>query len=300
MPPRAGTSLKRGASIGDDEVEFTKKPRRSARVRPQGESHTPLKSAALPSPLTHLESTTTERLKDGTVTPPSPVSLAQKHNLPLSPSDLGNSQLFAGFGDTQRTQPFSQVIYPPPGLSYEVEDEEAEGVWGYLVPLDGKTSQYETLVLKDRRSCPQTLGEKGQTTVVPVQQYSKQEEEFEKSKIKKLPSQGYLIGRHPECGTFSCLYCIADDSSPQISSSMFQQSQIGIASYLPKQKAAAALLCWKTLPVMAPLSTMPWSAETIAESCMTAMRLASSTKLDFASVILAIANRVLSSLNTGS
>jgi serine/threonine-protein kinase Chk2 len=87
-----------------------------------------------------------------------------------------------------------------------VEDEEAEGVWGYLVPLDGKTSQYETLVLKDRRACPQTLGKQGETKVVPVQKYTKQEEDFEESKIKKLPSQGYLIGRHPECGMFPMVH----------------------------------------------------------------------------------------------
>jgi serine/threonine-protein kinase Chk2 len=200
MPTRAGTSLKRGASIGDDEYDLSKKPRRSERNRPSAESpSTPLKGGALPSPLTHLESTTTERIKEGTVTPPSPVSLTRRH--PPSPPDQNNSPPFPGYGDTQKTQPFSQVIYPPPGFSYEVEDEEAEGVWGYLVPLDSKSGQYNTLVLKDRHACTKAVGAATGTGNVTTRQDQAQEGEHLEGKPKNRPSQGYLIGRHPECGS---------------------------------------------------------------------------------------------------
>jgi serine/threonine-protein kinase CHEK2 len=97
------------------------------------------------------------------------------------------------------TQPFSQFI-PPPPIAYEVEDEEAEKVWGYLVPLFGAT---EPLVLRERTACPvpaENLGKKSGRQKVPKKHWTKKEEEYEQQKVTNgFPAGGYLIGRHPEC-----------------------------------------------------------------------------------------------------
>ncbi|KAF2098515.1 Pkinase-domain-containing protein [Rhizodiscina lignyota] len=151
-------------------------PRRSARLQ---------ENTQLPSPVTHRDSTATEDLKDsqgGTRTPPSQIEPSQ--NLSPSLSD---------------TQPFSQFVYPPQGL-YEVEDEESEGVWGYLVAADRKFG--ETMVLKRRSACPvpNTKSQKKDgRQKVSKKTYEREEDEYEKEKIKGIASGGYLIGRHPEC-----------------------------------------------------------------------------------------------------
>src|SRR5947207_4350629 len=49
------------------------------------------------------------------------------------------------------TQAFSQYVYQTQNLSNEVKDEEEEGVWGYLLPLDNKFGK--TLVLRKRDAC---------------------------------------------------------------------------------------------------------------------------------------------------
>jgi hypothetical protein len=74
-------------------------------------------------------------------------------------------------------------------------------VWGYLVPLDGKSSQYDTLVLRERAACSKPMGAVDDKIKVPEKQSQEQEGNFEKGKVKNRPSQGYLIGRHPECGS---------------------------------------------------------------------------------------------------
>jgi serine/threonine-protein kinase Chk2 len=89
-----------------------------------------------------------------------------------------------------------------------VEDEEKEGVWGYLVPIDAKSSKYGALVLRDRASCtPDDNTDRiRETSVVPKGEYFDQEKAIEKSKTEdKKPSKGYLVGRHPECGKFCIL-----------------------------------------------------------------------------------------------
>jgi len=155
-----------------------------------------LKAGLFPSPLTHLDSTATEAIaKSGTITPPSQVHPASQF---LSPSSLGLSPS----NDTQ-TQPFSQFIYPPTAFSFQVQDEEAENVWGYLVPLDGHSG--DTLVLKHRSACPlpkykKTGGKPDGRRKVPKDTYEQQELQYEKEKVEDSPSSGYLIGRHPECG----------------------------------------------------------------------------------------------------
>lgn len=101
------------------------------------------------------------------------------------------------------TQPYSQFL-PPAPISYEVEDEEGEGVWGYLIPLDGAVNRSDALVLRRRAACPVPSTRVGKTDgkhKVNPSTYKAQEEGYEKEKAEKgLPAGGYLIGRHPECG----------------------------------------------------------------------------------------------------
>lgn len=88
-------------------------------------------------------------------------------------------------------------------MSHEVEDEEGEGVWGYLIPLDHNIG--DTLVLRRRTACPLPKARVGKAEgkqKVSKKTYKKQEEKFEeiKKKDSEVSAGGYLIGRHPECG----------------------------------------------------------------------------------------------------
>jgi serine/threonine-protein kinase Chk2 len=130
--------------------------------------------------------------KDGTVTPPTSSAPKNKNQL-LSPSSPEQplSQYY-GYGDSQ-TQPFSQVIYPPPTISYEVDDEETDDVWGYLVPVDEASDKYGILVLKERGSC-----DKDDASAVGDSMDSNRN--VGGAKKGSVHSRGYLVGRHPECG----------------------------------------------------------------------------------------------------
>lgn len=101
---------------------------------------------------------------------------------------------------------------PPKSLAYEVKDEEAEGVWGYLVAIDHVFGQ--TLVLRARAACPAPYpsngfgkgddrrGRSGSRKV--SKNLVKEELDYEKNKrTMGFPGGGYLIGRHPECGKYS-------------------------------------------------------------------------------------------------
>ncbi|KIW03194.1 uncharacterized protein PV09_05420 [Verruconis gallopava] len=204
MAPAKGSNLKRGLppSVGEEASDL-KKVRRSERLSSQNDDRTPVTKGALPSPLTHQDSTTTEAYdhsKEATATPPSQTDVIPSSQY-ISPSrSTGFNRLFqySPQHDTQ-TQPFSQFL-PPLALTYEVEDEEAEGVWGYMVPIDRNGG--DPLVLKHRDACPKTemsLPSKKEKKKVPKSQYTKQEDEYEKKKVTGLASSGYLIGRHPEC-----------------------------------------------------------------------------------------------------
>ena len=85
-----------------------------------------------------------------------------------------------------------------------MDDEEAEGVWGYLLPLDNRSG--DLLVLRRRAACPVPSSYIGQATgreVVSKHEYEKQEDKYEDQKTKDgVTSNGYLIGRHPECGQY--------------------------------------------------------------------------------------------------
>jgi serine/threonine-protein kinase Chk2 len=152
--------------------------------------------------LTNLESTTSSVVKDGTVTPPSQIQTRQL----LSPT-INEPVPSQTYSDSQ-TQPFSQLNFPLPAHNFQVEDEEKEGVWGYLVPIDAKSSKYGALVLRERTSCTpdDNTGRIRETSVVPKDEYFDQEKDIEKNKEEeKKPAKGYLVGRHPECGKFQIL-----------------------------------------------------------------------------------------------
>lgn len=87
-------------------------------------------------------------------------------------------------------------MYPPRAFADEVEDEDAEGVWGYLLPLGehGKGP----LVLKKRTQC----GDDGSPAKV------KSGKKNELCKNAQSPG-GFLVGRHPECG--KCKWLINEE-----------------------------------------------------------------------------------------
>ena len=183
------------ASAG--ETTEPKKPRRSARLSQIEAETDQVGQGGLPSPVTRFD-TTEDDEKVGTVSPPNRQEEIQQRATPLS-SPPPPSQINGLSSPPSDTQPYSQFI-PPPPFAYEVEDEEAEGVWGYLVPLDGYN---EPLVLRNRGACPvpkDQLGGASGRQKVSKKHWQKREDEYEKSKAANgFPAEGYLLGRHPEC-----------------------------------------------------------------------------------------------------
>ena len=197
------------ASAGGDDHDL-KKPRRSERISSQVHASTPLdRNAQLPSPVTHQSTATDPASRRGTATPPEGRPSQINHRSPVSPS----SQVLSS--PPQETQPLSQFVLPSQSLSREVLDEEAEGVWGYLVPLD--VSAGDTLVLRKRTACPAPgpcdgfgKGKKRGTKPAGQDRYAKEEDAYEdRKRMNGFPASGYLIGRHPECGK-------ARDEAPSI------------------------------------------------------------------------------------
>lgn len=194
----------------DDDTEV-KKPRRSARNAPDNETEQQQEedtngkhvkhNGALPSPVTKGSTDTTE----GAPGPTTPVNgqskqkQADQRATPFTASPPPSSKLAGLSSPPGDTQPFSQFLAPPP-YSYEVEDEAAEGVWGYLVPIDGAS---DALVLRKRAACPVPaigMGKPHGQKKVPKETYLQKENEYEAKKATiGVPSGGYLIGRHPEC-----------------------------------------------------------------------------------------------------
>ncbi|KAG8525389.1 uncharacterized protein KY384_009033 [Bacidia gigantensis] len=226
MVPKAPerSSLKRGRPSTGEVQDDQKKPRRSERISSQSQS-TPLKTkgkngAYLPSPLTHKESTATEDWRESTASPVEGRPSQIKHRSPFG-SPILYTQNGLSSPPPYDTQVFSQFIMPPKTLSHEVEDEEAEGVWGYLVPVDAVFG--DTLVLRSRDACPAPYpskdfgrGSKKRAKGGCAQvKYADQENQYEANKRELgFPATGYLIGRHPECDrmlelpTISNRHCI--------------------------------------------------------------------------------------------
>lgn len=154
-----------------------------------------MRQGPLPSPVTRFD-TTDDEDKIGTASPPDRQEEIQQPATPVA-SPHPPSQVFGLSSPPSDTQPYSQFL-PPPPIAYEVEDEEAEGVWGYLVPLNGVR---EPLVLKVRSHCPVTIeGPSSGRQKVPKKHWQKQENQYENDKGRRgVTAAGYLIGRHPEC-----------------------------------------------------------------------------------------------------
>lgn len=194
-----------GSPAGTD-PDSSKRPRRSerlsSRVDHNGHKKTPVDTKQqLPSPLTHLSADESSTLfKEGTATPPEG---RPSQVLPRGDDAYSQLQAFSqGFSSPpQDTQAFSQAIVDPnESYSKEVKDEVKEGVWGYLFPLN-TTYGGKCVVMKKRAACP--LPNEVED-VVPKQNgkeaLKKEEVDFEQRQTKGVPSGGYLIGRHPECG----------------------------------------------------------------------------------------------------
>ena len=169
----------------DVDSQDLKKPRRSQRISSQQQMplETPVNHDYLPTPLTHGNSTATDIRNEVTATPPDTPNHNSRQQTPAN----DYSQAYSSPpGDTQA---LSQFIYPPRSYADEVADESTEGVWGYLVPLDDSVSG--TVVLKHRDGCA------GRDE--PANDKSKKSDS-RKQGNKRVPG-GYLIGRHPECGS---------------------------------------------------------------------------------------------------
>ncbi|KAF1997978.1 cytochrome P450 [Amniculicola lignicola CBS 123094] len=190
MPSKTEKSqLKRGRQSQGEQID-PKKPRHARNRSP----------AHLPSPVTHIHSTATDDFNEGTATPPSQrptdeLPTASLSNNTRSPRKVGLSS------PPSDTQPFSQLQGPPQSRTYAVDDEEGEGVWGYLVPLEAQSSG--VMVLRRREACPVSETKVGKATgagCVSPHEYQKQEADYETEKSRAgVTSGGYLIGRHPEC-----------------------------------------------------------------------------------------------------
>ncbi|KAH6660088.1 kinase-like domain-containing protein [Truncatella angustata] len=199
MAPREKSQLKR-VRDSPQESDPTKKPRRSERLSQSNGDHlkTPVtkNQQKLPSPVTYNEdeSSLNGRYKEATATPPNGRPSQVRHR---TPEETLDSQLSSPPNDTQAFP--SQLVDPQAALSDEVEDEVKEGVWGYLFPLDARFGR--CVVLRKRATCPAS---EAVSDTEPVKKKKEgraleQEETYESSKAKGIPSGGYLIGRHPEC-----------------------------------------------------------------------------------------------------
>lgn len=214
------SSLKRGRNSVEE--HDTKKPRRSERLSSQTQT-TPLKDknkSYLPSPLTHQESTKTEDYKELTASPPEGRPSQIRHRTPPASSPAPYTQGLSS--PPSDTQAYSQFLIPPnPRSYYEVEDEEAEGVWGYLVPVDRIFG--DPLICRARAACPAPYPsshfgkgtKKRGNAQTGNSNYIDEEKQYEDEKrVAGFPGGGYLIGRHPECDrklelpTISNRHCI--------------------------------------------------------------------------------------------
>ncbi|KAI0845110.1 Pkinase-domain-containing protein [Daldinia vernicosa] len=207
MAPREKSQLKRGRESPPSKTDSdtSKKPRRSGRLSQKTENSEQPKTPVitnkqkLPSPLTH-QGDSDELYKESTAEPPDGRPSQVTHRIPEE--TFSQAQRLSSPPQDTQAFPTSQYVEGNAALSDEVEDEEKEGVWGYLFPLDPKHGG-RCVVLKRRTSCqppPDVTGAlaKEQSDATDAGAL-KQEETSEKCNVKGIPSGGYLIGRHPEC-----------------------------------------------------------------------------------------------------
>lgn len=158
-----------GNAVPDHE---SKKPRRSPRISSQLQQD----AGYLPSPLVN-EVISEEKREVATVSPPE----GRRNQAPRGQSPDESSC---------PTQGFSQ--YPPIQSIDDVEDEVAQGIWGYLTPLDNNFGGQ--LVLKKRDSTNTT------PVIGAASDISTPESTTSKRGTREINRAGYLIGRHAECG----------------------------------------------------------------------------------------------------
>src|SRR3569833_941389 len=184
----------------------TKKPRHSERLSQRQDHVEPHKTPIttkqqLPSPLTHLttEDTSSDLFKEATATPPAGRPSEFPHR-----ADLQSLGFSSPPQDTQAVS--SQYFDPNAALSDEVEYEVKEGVWGYLFPLYTRYGG-RCVVLRRRAACPlpdavveATPDKNKKATGKRALGGEGGGGEADKVTGSGLPSGGYLIGRHPECG----------------------------------------------------------------------------------------------------
>ncbi|KAG2418531.1 hypothetical protein HFD88_001632 [Aspergillus terreus] len=188
VPKNEKSSLKRGRGTADNDSQDQKKPRRSQRITSQSQKQaTPVSASYLPTPLTQHDSTATDTRKEATATPPHRPSQARPQT-PTHSDSLG--QCSSPPGDTQA---LSQFVYPPRSFANEVEDEVAEGVWGYLIPLDDNFR--DILVLRKRDTC----GQREDSKCKSGKEQGKSSASKQSKQGNKSAPGGYLVGRHPEC-----------------------------------------------------------------------------------------------------
>ncbi|KAI1489267.1 kinase-like domain-containing protein [Biscogniauxia mediterranea] len=201
MAPREKSQLKRPRDSTDNDQ--SKKVRRSERLsqkpdQPADQLKTPVTTnkQKLPSPVTHITESD-EAYKESTAEPPDGRPSQVTHRTPEETFSQG--QAFSSPPQDTQAFPTSQLVDPNAALSDEVEDEVKEGVWGYLLPV-GMRHDRRCIVLKKRSTCPLSDDIAGTVNGTPSGSAAlDQEETYEKSKVKGIPSGGYLIGRHPEC-----------------------------------------------------------------------------------------------------
>lgn len=172
-----------------------KKPRRSARLSVDDYTTDQTnRDQPFPSPITNQATVSTDGDATEAVSPPD-----RMRTPPSDPPHPSQRHIGLSSPPNENTQPFSQFL-PPSRVSYEVENEEEEGVWGYLVPSSGFE---KPLVLKKRAACPvpgHLTGKPNGKQKVSKSKWKKDEEAYEAEKeIKGVPAGGYLIGRHQEC-----------------------------------------------------------------------------------------------------
>lgn len=138
--------------------------------------------------MTQHDSTVRDRSNEATITPPEKASQTRR------PSPANPEPSRAPSSPPEDTQALSQFVYPPRNYADEVEDEAAEGVWGYLIPLDDKART--VLVLRKRDSCegPRSNDSK------PKSGRGEQVKKTGNGRKNGHSPGGYLVGRHPECG----------------------------------------------------------------------------------------------------
>ncbi|PYH47290.1 serine/threonine protein kinase chk2 [Aspergillus saccharolyticus JOP 1030-1] len=184
-PQNERSSLKRGRVSKEHDSKHQKKPRQSENEALPSQ---PLKQSHLPTPIVQQESTTISNDKE-LVTTENDRECIQQH----TPLSTGLPQ--ASPSPPQDTQALSQFVYPPRAFADEVEDEAAEGVWGYLIPLDDKVQA--AMVLRKRNGCdshkPDSHGPK------PGREGHRKEPESLHKRASSQAPRGYLIGRHREC-----------------------------------------------------------------------------------------------------